>query len=786
MTVALASNPTGTTLGGTVTVAAVKGVASFTTLTVDIVGTGYTLKATSSGPTAAVSGAFNIVPAAPKIVITAQPPASVTAGSTFGLTVTIEDKFGNLIPTYSGSVAVAISSNPGKSTLGGTLTATVANGVATFSGLTLNKVDAGYTLSLTSGTLAAVITSAIAVTAAPATQLVATTQPPASVTAGAVITFKVSAEDPFGNVDPTFTGSVTVALASNPTGTTLGGTLTVAAVKGVASFTTLTVDIVGTGYTLKATSSKLTAAVSGAFNVVPAAPKVVITAQPPASVTAGSTFGLTVTIEDKFGNLIPTYSGSVAVAISSNPGKSTLGGTLTATVTNGVATFSGLTLNKVDPGYTLSLTSGTLAAVITSAIAVTAAPATQLVATTQPPASVTAGAAITFKVSAEDPFGNVDPTFTGSVTVALASNPTGTTLGGTVTVAAVKGVASFTTLTVDLVGTGYTLKATSSKLTAAVSGAFDVVPAAPKIVITAQPPASVTAGSTFGLTVTIEDKFGNLIPTYSGSVAVAISSNPGKSTLGGTLTATVTNGVATFSGLTLNKVDAGYTLSLTSGTLAAVITSAIAVTPSTASQLVVTTQPPASVTAGAGFALTVTAEDKFGNVATAFTGSVTVALDSNPTGTTLGGTLTLTAVKGVAAFTGLKLNLVATGYTLQATTTGLTTAVTGALSVVPAAASQLVVMTQPPAGVTAGTEFGFAVVAEDKYGNLVTSFTGTMTVAIGVNPGGSTLGGTLTVTAVAGVASFSDLTLNNPGTGYTLKVSATGLTGITSSAFNVT
>ncbi len=495
---------------------------------------------------------------------------------------------------------------------------------------------------------------------------------------------------------------------------------------------------------------------------------------------------MTVTIEDKFGNLIPTYSGTVAVALSSNPGKTTLGGTLTATVANGVATFSGLSINKVATGYTLSVTSGTLTAVLTSAIAVTPSTATQLVVTTQPPASVTAGAAISVKISAEDQFGNVATAFTGSVTAALANNPSGTTLGGTLTVSAVKGVASFTTLAVDLVGTGYTLQATTTGLPAAVTSSFNVVPAAPKIVITAQPPASVTAGSTFGLTVTIEDKFGNLIPNYSGSVAVALSSNPGKTTLGGTLTATVASGVATFSGLTINKTGNGYTLSLTSGTLAAVITSAIAVTPSTATQLVVTTQPPASVTAGAGFALTVTAEDKFGNVATAFTGSVTVALDSNPTGTTLGGTLTLTAVKGVAAFTGLKLNLVGTGYTLQATTTGLTTAVTGALSVVPAAASQLVVMTQPPASVTAGTEFGFAVVAEDKYGNLVTSFTGNMTVAIGVNPGGSILGGTLTIAAVAGVVSFSDLTLNNPGTGYTLKVSATGLTGITSSAFNVT
>ena len=54
-----------------------------------------------------------------------------------------------------------------------------------------------------------------------------TTQPPASVIAGIGFGLVVTAEDAFGNVDPTFTGIVTLALASNPGGATLGGTLTV-------------------------------------------------------------------------------------------------------------------------------------------------------------------------------------------------------------------------------------------------------------------------------------------------------------------------------------------------------------------------------------------------------------------------------------------------------------------------------------------------------------------------------------------------------------------------------
>jgi hypothetical protein len=53
----------------------------------------------------------------------------------------------------------------------------------------------------------------------------------------------------------------------------------------------------------------------------------------------------------------------------------------------------------------------------------------------------------------------------------------------------------------------------------------------------------------------------------------------------------------------------------------------------------------------------------------------------------------------------------------------------------------------------------------------------TVTVALGNNPGGATLGGTLTATVVNGVATYSDLTLSQPGTGYTLTVTDSAIAG---------
>ena len=162
-----------------------------------------------------------------------------------------------------------------------------------------------------------------------------------------------------------------------------------------------------------------------------------------------------------------------------------------------------------------------------------------------------------------------------------------------------------------------------------------------------------------------------------------------------------------------------------------------------------------------------------------------MALSNNPGGSTLGGTVRITAQNGVAPFADLTLNKVGTGYTLLVTASGLASTTTDPFDVTPAAATQLIVMSQPPSDVIAGSTFELTVWAEIAYDNLDTNFVGSVTVGLGTNPGGATLGGTLQVTAQAGMVPFTDLTLNQPGIGYTLDVSSTGLTGATTNPFNV-
>src|SRR5262249_38266060 len=97
-------------------------------------------------------------------------------------------------------------------------------------------------------------------------------------------------------------GPVTIGLNPAQSGV-LGGTLTVNAVKGVADFSDLTMNQVGTGYTLQVTSTGLNPVTTNPFNVVLPATALQVTTQPPASIGAGTSFGLPASPIDSQGNV---------------------------------------------------------------------------------------------------------------------------------------------------------------------------------------------------------------------------------------------------------------------------------------------------------------------------------------------------------------------------------------------------------------------------------------------------------------------------------------------------
>lgn len=305
-----------------------------------------------------------------------------------------------------------------------------------------------------------------------------TTQP-AATTTGAVITppVVVAVQDAEGNTFTTATNAVTVAIGSNPGGGTLSGTTTVAAVNGVATFADLRISGPGAGYTLSVSSPGLTGATSAPFSVTALpATKLSFVVQP-GSVTAGTAFApaITVAVQDAAGNTVTNATNPVSLAIGTNAGSGTLSGVTTVAAVNGVATFSGLSIDKAGIGYTLAAASPNLSSAASSAFTVTAAPASLLAFTVQPSGGFTGtpfSPAVT--VAIRDQFGNLITSATQSVTIALGANPGGATLSGTTTVAPVNGVATFSGLSIDKPGTGYTLTATAASLTAATSAGFNV------------------------------------------------------------------------------------------------------------------------------------------------------------------------------------------------------------------------------------------------------------------------------------------------------------------------
>ncbi|WP_225413269.1 S8 family serine peptidase [Stigmatella hybrida] len=726
---------------------------------------------------------------AARLVFTVQPPSSATAGSSLlpSLKVGLVDAFGNPVTTGSQSVTMTLGNNPGGSTLSGTTTATMSSGVATFSSLSLNKLGAGYTLVANATGLTSATSSAFQINPAAASKLSFLT-PPTGGTAGQVLSpaLQVAVLDRFDNLTAS-TASITVAVNTNPAGGTLSGTKTVAAVGGVASFSTLSLDKPGTGYKLAATSGSLTQAVSPAFDVSAGAPaQLVFTASPSSPVTAGTAFPARVEVRDSNGNIVTGASVPVTLTLDSAPG-ATLSGTLTATPVNGVASFTGLSVDKAGTGYALLASAPGLPSILSVAFGVEPGPAVALGFLTQPSHSAS-GAIITpaVRVALWDAFGNTVTASTQPITLALETSVPGAVLGGTAA-ATVNGVASFTDLTVNKKGTDYRLKATSGAFSA-LSTAFEVSAGAAARLVFRTAPASTPAGQELApVEVEFQDADGNRDTAASAPVTLSLGGASG-GTLEGTATVSAVEGVATFPALSIRRAAQGYTLTAQSTGLPEATSSAFDITPGPAAALAFQVQPGPGV-AGAVLtpAVKVALTDAYGNTVLDSAETVTLALKTNPSGVTLGGTATVAAVQGVATFADLTLGRAGVGYTLEARSGTLPSVESQPFTLSEQPVSQLVFRPLPDAGhFTAGAPFRVQVEVQDTQGHVLALDGLRVTLSLGENPAqGGTLEGSVTATTSRGVATFENLSVHKAAAGYTLLASAPEAQGATSAPFTV-
>jgi hypothetical protein len=736
------------------------------------------------------TGTTSVTAGAPARLDFSVQPAGAVAGVAIApsVRVQISDAFGNLTGATD-AVTVALGANPGGDTLAGTLTANAVAGVATFSDLVLDVAAAGYTLVASSGTYDGATSEPFTIDPAADASLDFVQQASTTVAGDAISPSPaVAIRDVHGNVTHS-SAIVMVGLTGGTAGATLSGTTMVAAIDGVATFADLSVDRVGTGYQLAASSGGLTDATGAAFDITPAAADHLLFVEEPTNIVAGDPFTPTVSVAvlDRFENLATNFVGNVLLGLAVNPTGAALTGMTTQTPIGGVATFADVSLLVSGSSYALSASSNLLHGATSVSFDVAVGPVTQLVFASEPAASV-AGAPIAGPptVHLADVHGNRQPTAVDPVTIALGANPGGDTLGGTLTVNAVAGVATFPDLVLDRAAAGYTLVATSGAYDPATSVAFGVAPAADARVEFVQQASNTAAGDAISPapTVAVRDAYGNLTHSSAG-VNVALTGGTSGATLSGTRTVAAVDGVATFGDLSVDLVGAGYQLAASSGGLTGATGAAFAVGPAAPHHLAFV-QGPSDVLAGAAFSPAVSAQvlDRFGNVVTGFGGDVTLGLAVNPTGAALIGATTVAATAGVATFPGISLQRAGSAYALSASSSTLVTATSSSFDVLPGPVAQLLFVSQPTGSVAGSPVAGPpSVQLADAHGNA-TSATDAVTMALGENPGGDTLGGTLTVNAVAGVATFADLVLDRAAAGYTL-VANSGAHVATSGAFTV-
>jgi hypothetical protein len=235
-------------------------------------------------------------------------------------------------------------------------------------------------------------------------------------------------------------------------------------------------------------------------------------------------------------------------------------------------------------------------------------------------------------------------------------------------------------------------------------------------------PTQIAAGDNTSVTVTAVDAAGNPVPRFLGTVD--LDDTPANSTalnLVGQYTFTAAdNGRHTFLFSNVTQVGVGTLSVFAVGMPTA--TAPLEVVPAALNKFVFSA--PATIAAGTPFSFAITAEDRFGNVETGYTGTVHFSALANDTGAILPADDTFTATDaGTHTFDATLFKTAGAFINAKDLATGVNTS--DAVNVTPLAPVSLGVSSLPSA-TTAGTVSGVTVSALDIYGNRAPSYTGTI------------------------------------------------------------
>jgi hypothetical protein len=377
------------------------------------------------------------------------------------------------------------------------------------------------------------------------------------------------------------------------------------------------------------------------------------------------------------------------------------------------------------------------------------------------PANVGAGVPMTVTVELLSDGGTRITGATDEVTLSASG---GATLGGTTTVDAVAGLATFSGVTLSSIGQNIQLTASTGDINAT-STAFAVV-AGPATAqqSTMTVPTNVTANANATLTFTFKDAGNNPII----NAPVSFSTNLAGSTF--TPATGTTDATGAFSTVFRATGAGSASITVTVGGTSITFPTAVAVAAG-ASALRFVTQP-ANVGTGAAFSVAVEVLDNTGQRLTTATNPITLTLS----GGTLTGTATANAVAGLATFNGLSISGVATG-TIMTATSGTLTVQSSPFNVTagPPTLAQSSATFAPTlsSGTPSAATFTFRDAGNNPVANAAVTLTSTIAgTTFAPSSGTTNATGVFTSTITAGASGVGTVTATVGGTGLVFNVIA--------------
>jgi len=432
----------------------------------------------------------------------------------------------------------------------------------------------------------------------------------------------------------------------------------------------------------------------------------------PSNSTAGQTNAFTMTAYDVYGNVATDFADTVNLTSTDPAGTFPASGAFS----NGVASAS---VRLFTAGARQVIASDPSNSAITAQALVSVDPAAASVcAASGSPAGARAGDAVPLTVTLLDAFGNVAGGYTGTVSFtspdARASLPSSFSFGVND-----DGTHGFSVR----FGTPGAQKVTVTDGASSISCDSGVVTVSNGPAVAFQiagVPPTATAGATTPFTVTAVDSYGNLAADFTGTPSL-FSTDPG-----GTfpVNGAFANGVAQAS---VRLTTAGKTsVFAVDPSNPALSTLALLVVDPAAASTCTAVGIPAAANAGDALPLRVTLLDPFGNVDTAYAG--TLAFTSADTRATLPANYTF--VSGDQGAHGFSVRFGTPGSEAVTVndTASFITCTSGATTLSPGRASQFVISAMPSQAI-AGAEQSFSATAQDSYGNLATTYSGPVTLS---------------------------------------------------------